>query len=203
MRVLACAVMLSLQLLGCGDDGSGDGGASSETTAATGTSAPGTTGAPGDDGAVEGDSTAGPAGSTGGAGQLPTPCAETTVQIIEPDHEPNDTPAQAVDLCTVDVVGSWTVSGELGGTDTVDYFIFATAEGIGVVPFTIDPCWTPGMEFVLYEVVDGELEVFWEGATDDAACADAPGGIPANRLYMMRIGTPDGGSLPAGSSYGW
>lgn len=210
MRTLAWAAILSVQLSGCSDDGtSGTPSATDTGTATGGTTASDDTAAPQSDGSTADDAAPGESTSTpddsssGGIGQLPTPCDETTVLIVESEHEPNDTPAQAVDLCTKDVIGSWTVSGELGGDDTVDYFIFSAAQGVGVVPFSLEPCWEPAMDFVLYEVVDGELQVFWEASTDDAGCADVPGGIPANRLYVLRISGPDDASLPPGSTYNW
>jgi len=191
-------VGLLVAVVACGDDGGGDGGDSG--TASTGTNAASTGEAgPADSGSSEGGSTAGTPGA------IPTPCADSTnVDVTEPDHEPNDTPEQATDLCTLDVSGVWTVSATIGGDDEVDYYVFNSAEGIGVVNFRVDPCWDPVMVVELYDVTDGTIgEPLWAGTTATPGCEDAPGAIPTDKAYLMRIAQDPAMPLPAGTAYGW
>ncbi|MEM6991289.1 MAG: hypothetical protein AAF721_12345 [Myxococcota bacterium] len=188
-------------VVGCGGDP--EPGPTTDDAAESGTRAPTTAGNAASSSSAGGMTTS-MLDSTGAAPTgFPTPCTETTVDVVEPDHEPNDTPAQATDLCTIDVVGSWTLSAEIGGADTVDYFVFASADGIGVVPFSVDPCWEPTMDFVLYDISDGDLEVFWDGTTGSPGCDEAPGAVPANRVYLLEVAVPDGATVPASTGYGW
>ncbi len=114
-------------------------------------------------------------GTTGQPELVPTPCDDEVFDFAV--VEPNNTPAQATDACTVPAAGYWgnfSGPGSLGGDDDVDYIVFKTpvAESITI---PVIPCWQPGTDLLdlsIYEVVDGvpmETPVY-ESATPQTDC---------------------------------
>lgn len=142
--------------------------------------------------------------STGSPLVLPTPCDEVaSVFVSEPGTEPNDTPEQATDLCTIDVVGSWHVSAEIGGDDVVDHFIFHSAGDSGVVPLLLDACFEVTLDLELFQVGDDALVFLWAGQSAVPDCEGIPGAIPANKDYVLVVTVPEGSRLASGTPYGW
>lgn len=135
---------------------------------------------------------------------MPTPCDEVaSVYVDEPAHEPNDTPEEATDMCTIDVVGSWHVIAEIGGDDALDHFVFHSAGDSGVVPFLFDACFDVTLDLQLLQLDEGALISLWSGQSTAPDCESVPPALPANRDYLLVVGVPAGSDLPSGTAYGW
>lgn len=142
--------------------------------------------------------------ATGSPVVLPTPCDEVaSVQVSEPATEPNDTPQEATDLCTIDVVGSWHVSAEIGGDDLVDHFVFHTAGDSGVVPLLMDACFDVTLDLELFLFSDGELVSVWTGESAAPSCDELPPSVPAGEDFVLLVTVPEGVRVPAATPYGW
>ena len=132
------------------------------------------------------------------------PCEEVaSVYVDEPAHEPNDTPEEATDMCTIDVVGSWHVIAEIGGDDLVDHFVFHSAGDAGVVPLLLDACFEVTLDLELLQFSDGELVFLWSGQSTLPDCETIPAALPAGEDYLMIVSVPEGADTPAGTAYGW
>lgn len=221
--VTGAAVMVSLTIAtACGSDptpdaspgsSSGDAGSSG----ANGDGSGGTTGAQassGEDGSGTGelpppsDSTAATSeaesSSTGTPLVLPTPCDEVaSVYVSEPPTEPNDTPEEATDLCTIDVVGSWHVSAEIGGDDFVDHYVFHTAGDSGVVPLLMDACFDVTLDLQLLLFDEGALVPVWAGQSALPSCDELPPSVPAGEDFVLLVSVPEGATVAAATPYGW
>lgn len=223
MRPVGLAVLVSGWGYGPGC-GSGDSSpAAAETSSGAAAESSGSSGTSGDElssssgeAGPQGSGTSTPAPTDGSSGEgssssggpppivLPIPCDQVSmVYVDETAHEPNDAPELATDLCTIDVVGSWHVTAEIGGDDLIDHFVFRSAGDSGVVPLVFDACFGIGVEISLHQYDEGALTFLWSGAADSPACDEIPQALPAGHDYLLVIAIPEGDTLPAATAYGW
>jgi hypothetical protein len=140
-----------------------------------------------------------------GGGNVPDP-GNGAIPFSWPDTEPNDTPATAarVGTSTNPGEGTWfdgtLASGQLGGTDTEDYFVFRSSPQGG--NFHNGPCWdgsaAPNLiDFYVYKVVDGTVgPMVGSSATTDPACENTTGtadfAMEASTVYLLEMRAPSG-----------
>ena len=146
-----------------------------------------------------GDDVASGPDAAGGA-TVPDP-GTAAIPFSWPDTEPNDSPSHAVPLGTSVNAGEATwfdgtaASGQLGGSDTSDFFVFKSSPQGG--NFHAGPCWdgtaAPNlMDFYLYEVDSGTVGAMVASSTDtDPACenmsAAADITMQPSTVYLLEL----------------
>jgi len=165
----------------------------------------------GDDGDSSGDgadSSGDGSDSSGGKVELvPIPCAQESFDFAE--VEPNDTPSQATDACTV-ANGYWgTFAGptSIGGDDELDYVVFRTPAAGMNVDVPVIPCWNTPTDLIdlsIFEVVD-QVAVeppVYESATPATDCEGEFGiSLAPDTVFLLelRLATPGA----AEDTYDW
>lgn len=135
-----------------------------------------------------------------GGGSIPDP-GSAAIPFSWPDTEPNDTPQTAVPLGTSVNAGEATwfdgtaTSGQLGGSDTEDYFVWKSSTQGG--NFHAGPCWdgtaAPNLlDFFVYEVDNGQEGQMVASSTDtDPACenmaAAADFTMQPSTVYLLEL----------------
>jgi hypothetical protein len=138
-------------------------------------------------------------------GNVPDP-GNGAIPFSWPDTEPNNSPATAATLGTSTGAGEavWfdgtVASGQLGGTDLEDYFVFRSSPQGG--NFHATPCWdgtsAPNLiDFYVYKVTTGAVGAMVASSTDtDPSCENMVGAhdfaMEASTVYLFELRAPAG-----------